>query len=52
MEFENFWTQENIIKMKEQNQEKPKEFHLLKIIVFSIYGFLIYLIYYLLKYGI
>lgn len=38
--------------MNHQNEKKTKEFPLLKVIVFSIYGFLIYLLYYLLRHGI
>ena len=36
----------------EKDNEKSKEFPLLKIIVFSIYGLLIYCIYYLIRFGI
>jgi hypothetical protein len=37
---------------KTQPKEPSKEFPLLKIIVFSIWGLLIYAIYYLTKYGV
>jgi hypothetical protein len=36
----------------EKENEKSKDFPLLKIIVFSFYGLLIYCIYYLIKFGI
>jgi len=37
---------------KPQSKEPSKEFPLLKIIVFSIWGLLIYAIYYLVKHGV
>lgn len=52
MELKNIWTKKNIKIMKEQEQNKTKDFPLLKIVVFGIYGLLIYLLYYLIKYGI
>ena len=37
---------------KIQSKEPSKKFPILKIIVFSIWGLLIYAIYYLIKYGV
>lgn len=37
---------------KEQSTDKPKSFPILEVFVFSVYGLLIYLLYYLFRYGI
>lgn len=50
MEFENIRTKKKHITM--ENNNKSKDFPLLKIIVFSVYGLLIYLLYYLIRFGI
>jgi len=56
MEFKNLRIKKNNTKMKvtdkEQSNNESKDFPLLKVIVFSIYGLLIYCIYYLIRFGI